>query len=318
MPARVRESATSLTQSGPSLASKTRPGQATVTTKALSGRRKVAIESSVALKTASSSSAAKRAETKDAIVEDDGTSLLSSLSSAARCKPEIAQAMLFVLDTSLNDLKLTLLYQPKSKSTSSDKAAQRGKTDTGGQASGATPRAKQTSDRRAIIFAKQVVNAIIAAFNDLVTSGWKSPRGEGSSSSVQSTPSPASSRPASSSSSSISRTTARTVQSGVRRGVQISAMTSKSHPASSGDTAEPLTVSKVTILFDCFRIAIRFLLLVDDRGATSDGCHPSTEVDAIVVSVIRKVIALELVSTPIVPARLSVSLIATSHPYSIN
>lgn len=124
---------------------------------------------------------------------------------------------------------------------------------------------KETEKR--ILIAKQVVNSVINTLNDLITASWKPEK----MSEVQEKMPSSSSRPSS-------------VES-MKKHASSSAKPIQSKPKTKTNTN--ISTANLTAILDCFRIAIAFLL----QKLPSE---KSKEIEGIRLSVIRKVVSLEL------------------------
>ncbi|MCO5589963.1 hypothetical protein L7F22_043932 [Adiantum nelumboides] len=250
--------ATSDASSRRTTAPRIRPGQAAAsskkdstssTTTSLAGRTKVAASTSARTKESLSAP-------QDALLED--------LSKPSRCGLEQIQSLLLALNSSTDILKVRIMHKGSTIATE--------------QTEGESNR--EVAKR--VLIAKQVVNSIINALNDLITASWKPEKllEKDLLSLNPATSSTSSSRPSSvESMKKHASTSAQPIQSSQKLKT----------PSTNLKPTSKLSVSSanVTALFDCFRIAIEFLL----QKLPSE---KSKEIEGIRLSVIRKAVTLEL------------------------
>lgn len=187
--------------------------------------------------------------------------LLEDLSKPSRCGGGQIQSLLLLLASSIDALNVRILHKDSMSEIQQideqyDKEA-----------------------ARRVLIAKQVVNSIINSLNDLVTASWK-PETISKSKTVSPQLTLSSSRPSSVESMKKHASTSATPKQ--------SSQKFKTPSTEIKPTSKPnVSTDNVTALLDCFRIAIEYLL-------QKLPLEKRKEIEGIRLSVIRKVVALEL------------------------
>ncbi|PWN33877.1 uncharacterized protein FA14DRAFT_65992 [Meira miltonrushii] len=269
MPARVLQTRQ---EAGPSRSVRETPDASSRRTTVPKARPGQAVASSRTVASSSSASSAtdkpKVAATSTSRTTDPRSSksapqdaLLEDLSKPSRCRGEQVQSLLLLLNSSTDALNVRIFHKDSICGTQQ------------------TDEQNDKEAAKRVLIAKQVVNSIINALNDLVTSSWK-PEKTKEADGASPQPTLSSSRPSSvESMKKHASTSARPVQSSQKSKMSTTDTKSTSKLNISSDN--------VTALLDCFRIAIEYLL-------QKLPIEKSKEIEGIRLSVIRKVVALEL------------------------
>lgn len=135
----------------------------------------------------------------------------------------------------------------------------------------------ELSDVKRIHLAKLVVNAVIASLNDLIGLGWKMETSDEKSLESQFS--------GHMSASTTSKTSSATSSSTCSRSIKVSKVLPRT---------ATVTELNVTSIFECAPLAVQFLRSAAAKGSLSN--MKELELDFILISIIRKVVAMDMVS----------------------
>jgi hypothetical protein len=212
----------------------------------------------------------------DKVRKEDGSDakgelVLSAIKSPKSCSRSTVNNLATLLGTSLSELEICNSAASTSKIKLNGKQSSASLRQSSTISNGSTTNA--LSETKRVHLAKLVVNAVIASLNDLIWSGWKHDV------SKENTTERGSSRSTSASSSST-----KALAMPAKKSV-------KTTPTPAGTT---VTETNITCIFDCARVAVHFLILEEKKASMPK--VKEHELEFIMSSIVRKIVAMDLVS----------------------